>query len=124
MDFRLRREEKLKSKKLIEALYSNGNSILVYPFRMVYLPIDHKANQVVQCGFGVSKKKFKRAVDRNRIKRLMREVYRQQKHIIYKDLDKKHIIMINYIDEKLPNYVQIEEKLILLLIKFMEKVKD
>jgi len=124
MNFKLSKEEKLKRKKRIETLFSEGNSVLVYPLRMVYLPMDHGADSLVKCGFGVSKKKFNQAVDRNRIKRLMREAYRHQKHRLDQKLNKKHVIMINYIDEKPPNYVQIEEKLILLLIKFMEKVKD
>lgn len=74
----LGRSERLKSRKLIEKLFSEGRSINMYPLRMLYLP-GEKEEVPLQAGFGVGARKFGRAVDRNRIRRLMREAYRVSK---------------------------------------------
>ena len=124
MGYQLNKKDRLKSKKLIEELFTDGKSISVYPMRLIHLEKEHCGNHFVQSAFSVSKRKFKLAVHRNRIKRLMREAYRTNHETILQDIDKKHIIMITYIDENVPIYVELEEKMILLLIKFMEKVKE
>jgi len=121
MRYTFKKEEKLKSKKLIEQLFEKGSSLSEFPLRMVYLKVDHMSNYMVQASFSASKRKFKKAVDRNRIKRLMRESYRLNKHILYQNIVDKHIIMFTYIDEKEHKYVDIEEKMIHLLKKFVKK---
>jgi len=121
MRYTFKKEEKLKSKKLIEQLFEKGSSLSEFPLRMVYLKVDHRSNYTVQASFSASKRKFKKAVDRNRIKRLMRESYRLNKHILYQNIADKHIIMFTYIDEKEHKYVDIEEKMIHLLKKFVKK---
>ena len=83
MKFTLGKKERLKSKKLIEKLYAEGKSIKVFPFRMVFLQVQHTSDFPFQVGFSVPKRNFKLAVSRNRIKRLMRETYRLQKNIVY-----------------------------------------
>ena len=76
------KQERLTSKKTIEELFSKGSSVFVYPFRLIYL---HKLSDTSQAYtfppvlFSVSKKHFKKAVDRNLIKRRMREAYRLNK---------------------------------------------
>jgi ribonuclease P protein component len=72
------RAEKLKSRKSIEELFAQGRSFPAYPLRVVYrfLPAEQGS---IQAGVSVSKRYFKKAVDRNRLKRLMREAYRLQK---------------------------------------------
>ncbi len=124
MRFTFKKEEKLKSRKLIEQLFKKGSSLSEFPLRMVYLKVDHTTNYPVQASFSVSKRKFKKAVDRNRIKRLMRESYRLHKHTLYKNIEDKHVIMFTYIDEKEHKYVDIEEKMIHLLKKFVKKTKN
>ncbi len=83
MNYRYPKEEKLKSKKIIDALFIEGRSVKSFPLRLVFkktiLPID---TITIQAGVSVSKRNFKRAVSRNRIKRLMRESYRLHKHLI------------------------------------------
>lgn len=74
-----KKEERLCSKLLINKLFHNGSSFIVYPFRVVYLPIDSQLPQGVQALLSVPKRKFKRAHQRNRIKRKMKEAYRLQK---------------------------------------------
>ena len=70
--------ERLKSRKQIEALFTQGASVSVFPVRAVY-QFAPEEKSGVKAGVSVSKRYFKKAVDRNRIKRLMREAYRLQK---------------------------------------------
>jgi len=122
MRFTFKKEEKLKSQKLIEQLFDKGSSLSVFPLRIVYLKIEHGTVFPIQAGFSVPKRKFKKAVDRNRIKRLIRESYRQQKHTLYQNIDDTYILMFTYLDEKEHKYVDIEEKMIHLLEKFLQKI--
>jgi ribonuclease P protein component len=122
MRFTFKKEEKLKSRKLIEQLFDKGSSLSVFPLRIVYLKIEHGTGFPIQAGFSVPKRKLKKAVDRNRIKRLIRESYRQQKHTLYQNIDDTYILMFTYLDEKEHKYVDIEEKMIYLLEKFLQKI--
>ena len=92
---------------------------------MIYLKNDHESPFKVQAGVSVSKRNFKLAVDRNRIKRLMRESYRKNKHLIYNDDDtKKHILMFIYQAKREVSYEQMEEKMNELIKKFLHKQKS
>jgi ribonuclease P protein component len=73
------KEERLCSRKLLDQLFKNGSSFLLYPFRISYLRVEDSAESPVQVVINVSKKRYKRAVDRNLIKRRIREIYRIQK---------------------------------------------
>ena len=123
MQFTFNKQEKLKSKKLIEQLFADGKSVSSYPLKLLYLNIEHTGNSMLQTGVSVSKRKFKSAVDRNRIKRLLREAYRKHKHIIYENCSDKYIFMFLYVDENEQNYVFIEEKMTNLLQKFLKKIE-
>jgi ribonuclease P protein component len=120
-----RKEEKLKKKNLITDLFASGKSASVFPLKMIYLKNDHESPFKVQAGVSVSKRNFKLAVDRNRIKRLMRESYRKNKHLIYNDDDtKKHILMFIYQAKREVSYEQMEEKMVELIQKFLHKQKS
>ena len=123
MKFTLGKQERLKSKKLIENLYKNGSSIKVFPFRMMFLQVEHTSNFPVQVGVSVAKRNFKKAPDRNRLKRLMRETYRLQKAIVYENVDKPYIFMISYIGREEKPYQELYSKMNGLLNLFIEKVK-
>ncbi len=88
--YTLGKNEKLKSKKAIETLFTEGESFVQFPIRVVF--IKNETSSPNQVAFSVSKRNFKLAVDRNKIKRLMREAYRLNKH----DLESKgfHLIFI------------------------------
>lgn len=72
------KEERLHSERLIADLFRDGSSFLTYPYRITFLRVDNLTPNV-QILFSVSKRRFRRAVDRNRLKRRMREAYRLQK---------------------------------------------
>ncbi|MEO6583853.1 MAG: ribonuclease P protein component, partial [Ferruginibacter sp.] len=78
------RPDKLKSRKLIEQLFKTGRSFSNFPFRVVWLSKNDLAH--LQAGVGVSSRYFKKATDRNRIKRLIREAYRLQKNTLQQHL--------------------------------------
>jgi len=107
--FSLKKAERLNSKKIIEKLFTEGDSILQYPLKMVYLKTELPLSCPVQAAFTASKKGFKRAVTRNRIKRLLRESYRLNKQIIYDTLIEEQLaLFVVYIGKDLPNYKSIE----------------
>ncbi|MEN8138314.1 MAG: ribonuclease P protein component [Bacteroidota bacterium] len=94
------KEEKLKSRKVISEIFSSGNSFSSYPFRVFYKKMDLPTDVVAQVGVSVSKRNFKHAVDRNRIKRLMREAYRLEKYTLLENVDTRVAVMIIYTQRK------------------------
>ncbi|CAM1360296.1 ribonuclease P protein component [Tenacibaculum xiamenense] len=122
MRFTLGREERLKSRKLIGKLYEEGKSIKVFPLRMVYLQTEHTSNYPAQVGVSVPKRNFKRAVDRNRIKRLLRESYRKEKHTVYSEANKPFVFMISYLAKDEWKYADIEMKMKKLLSNFITEI--
>ena len=123
MKHTLGKEERLKSKKLIEMLYQKGDSVKVFPLRMIFLQTEHTTNFPVQVGVSVAKRNFKLAVHRNRIKRLMRESYRLQKGIIYNHIENPHIFMISYIGKVEVPYQELFLKMEKLLRLFLNETK-
>ena len=104
----LSKTDKLKSRKTIEQLFSEGKSLSAYPIRAVYV-FSNNYNHL-QTGFSVSSRNFKKAVDRNRIKRLLREAYRLQKNDLEKSILAKACrlsIFLIYTGKELPTYSEI-----------------
>ncbi|MBU2949672.1 ribonuclease P protein component [Tamlana agarivorans] len=124
MSFTFNKKEKLKSKKLIEQLFAEGKSVSAYPLRLVFLPTTFETNIPAQTGVSVSKRHFKLAVDRNRIKRLMREVYRLNKASYFNNLSQPYAFMILYIGKDKPEYVKLEKRMTLLFEKFRSQVSE
>jgi len=119
-----KKQEKLKKSKLIEQLFAQGKSLTIFPIKLIYLEIEHNSPYKIQAGVTVSKRNFKKAVDRNRIKRLLREVYRKNKFVIYESENtKKHIFMFIYLGKTEFEYPILEGKMKLLLQKFILKNK-
>lgn len=115
--------EKLKSKKLIEKLFSEGCSVSSYPLRMVYLQSEFDDKCMSKAGVSVSKRHFKKAVDRNRIKRLMREAYRLNKSVFFNNIATQYALMILYIGNEKPTYIEVEVSTIKLFEKFAKATK-
>ena len=106
MNFLFPKSEKLKSKKTIELLFKEGKSVSKFPIKVLYLPVENY--EITQVGFTVPKRNFKSAVDRNRIKRQLREAYRLQKHLLKSEDDSKFALFFLYLGkDKLP-YQSIE----------------
>lgn len=120
------KKEKLKSKKQIALLFSEGKAITAYPLRMVYTELVNKQNDVpFKVGVSVSKRLHKKAVDRNRIKRLMREAYRLNKQIIFEQkTNKQYAMMFLYLSKDKFEFKSIEIKMTKLLSKFTHNLKS
>jgi ribonuclease P protein component len=104
--------EKLKSRKQIELLFAQGKSISSFPVKVFYLPVEHTPEHPVQVGVGVSARNFKKAVDRNTIKRRMREAYRLHKlplHELLKANQKSVAVFILWIDKQLPTAAALQD---------------
>ncbi|CAL2103813.1 Ribonuclease P protein component [Tenacibaculum sp. 190130A14a] len=122
MRFTLGKDERLKSRKLIGKLYEEGISIKVFPLRMVYIQAEHTSKYPAQVGVSVPKRNFKKAVDRNRIKRLLREAYRKEKLTVYNNIDKPYVFMISYLAKEEWEYANIEHKMKKLLTLFVQDI--
>lgn len=110
--YTFKKEEKLKSRKAIEQLFKEGRSFSNFPFKVIW-KFTEDSTADLQVGFTLSSKHFKKAVDRNRIKRLMREAYRLQKNDLYQQLKNKskHLaVFFIYVGNELPDYTFIYGK--------------
>lgn len=123
MDFNYPKNEKLKSQKTIDLLFSKGKSVTKYPLRLVYVETNDKLEKL-KFGVSVSKKHFKNAVDRNYFKRVLRETYRLNKHIIYENLNKSYAIMFFYQTKEKLAYAEIEEKTVQLFHKWVKVIQE
>lgn len=123
MRYTYSKREKLKSKKLIDALFIEGKSIKSYPLRMVYLESEpFEEGITIKAGVSVSKRNFKLAVTRNRIKRLMRESYRLHKHFI----DTKgttFALLIIYTGHKEGSQEDLNKAMVKLLKRFNDAIR-
>lgn len=124
MKYSYGKKEKLKSRKQIEKLFSEGISVASYPLRMVFIASDHDSDFPFKVGVSVSKKKVAKAVSRNKIKRLLREVYRLNKHELAKDLDAKYIAMLIFVDSKPWELDALQHKMKKITTKFHQKIKE
>lgn len=112
-NYKFRKEERLCSQKLIEKLFAEGWSFLVYPFKVVALDIDFEGNFPAKVALAVSKKLYKKAVHRNAIKRRMREAYRLNKHELLLDgIPSKKAIMFIYVGKEILAYKQMERAMV------------
>lgn len=121
MNQRFPSKEKLKSKKLIDQLFNEGKSVSAFPIKMVYAKIPFEDNVMLKAGVSVSKRNFKKAVDRNHIKRLLREAYRLHKYSLIQEIDSQYVCMFLYLGKELPSYSFVESKMKKALQKFQEK---
>ena len=117
--------ERLSRKCHVDSLFQKGASFVAYPLRVIYLPIDKEwAEADVALLVSVSKKKLKHAVDRNYIKRRVRESYRLRKHDLllrYAGMDKKLLIAFLYLDNTKASYEKIDQAMTKAMHTLQEK---
>jgi ribonuclease P protein component len=122
MNFTYPKNERLKSKTTIGLLFSEGKSVSKYPLRLVYRIGEANQEEKIKIGVSVSKKYFKKAVDRNYFKRVLRETYRLNKHLLWDNLEEPYSFMFFYQSKDRLSYEEINTKTIQLFEKFLQQV--
>ena len=125
MSFKYPKKEKLTSKILISKLFEDSQQIYKYPLKLLWINTELPANVPVQSTISVSKRRFKKAVTRNLLKRRMREAFRLNKNDLYNQLsvDNRQIaVMIIYQSNEILPYSTIEKSIINLFSELQKKV--
>lgn len=124
--YTLAKTERLKSRKEIEHLFKSGRSFTISPFRIFYL-YDKPGQFPLQAGFGVSTKNFKKAISRNRVKRLIKEAYRiqksQLKQLVLTRNGQLRLFFI-YTARDLPDQILVNEKIHLILQRLVKIINE
>jgi ribonuclease P protein component len=123
--FSYNKTEKLKSRKQMEMIFAKGKSFLVFPVKVFYMQVEGEMDAPIKVGVGASSKVFKKAVDRNRVKRLLREAYRLNKiplHEFVQANNKQVAVFMLYIDKTLPQMPQLQTKMPLVIDKLINSI--
>ena len=115
------KKEKLKSKILIDKLFAEGKAVKKYPMLLIYLPISEESENFHKTGVSVPKRNHKKAVDRIKLKRLMREAYRKNKYLVSNSLDSHYAFMFIYTGREIASYSKIVSTTQELLKSLVEK---
>ncbi|MET6998869.1 ribonuclease P protein component [Chitinophaga defluvii] len=119
--YSFKKEERLKSRKLIETLFREGKAFSVFPYRVIYMAVPLPVDKVpVQVGFSATTRRFPHATDRNRIKRLGREAWRLQKQALYDHLQshsRQLAVFLVYTDKKIADFSTLRDKISVILEK-------
>ncbi len=126
--FTFNHSERLKFRKHIETLFQNGEAFSVYPFRVVYNNTNLRTAQdaPARAGFSVPKKKMRHAVQRNRIKRLLKEAWRMQKHLIYPLIatDRQLHLFFIFVGKEIPDWPSTEKAMSKIVANLQVKFKQ
>jgi len=121
-----RKEERLKSSKAIKLLFSRGNSFLIHPFKVNWVPESQEQKFPARVLIGVSRKNFRKAVERNQVKRVIREAYRKNKYILYDYLEEREIscnFSIIFIGRSKPDHSVAEKKIIDIIKRLISELE-
>jgi ribonuclease P protein component len=124
--YTLSKEERLSWKRYIDQLFAKGQSFVAFPLRVVYLPVEEDSLAPVSILISVPKKKFKRAVKRNLIKRQIREVYRVRKYTLIDPLVEKNsriLVAFLYLDKEIRSFAEMEKAMTKALTTLVNKVE-
>jgi ribonuclease P protein component, eubacterial len=100
----LPRSERIKSRDIINRLFDSGQSIFVYPLKLIYIKVDTPSPHPIKVGVTVPKRNHKKATQRNRLKRRLREAYRKNKPDIKEAEHHHYAIMYILVDRKETSY--------------------
>jgi ribonuclease P protein component len=123
--YTLKKEERISAQREIDSLFEKGTSFISYPLRVIYLREKPFSGADASVLISVPKKKFKRAVQRNRIKRLIRESYRLNKMQLLHHLQEKEnglLIAFLFVGKELSEFKEIETAVIKALAALKEKI--
>lgn len=126
MDERFGKEYKLCSKKIIDLIFKEGKVIKSYPFMVRYIFTELDTPKKFQIVISVPKSRFKKAVDRNRMRRLIKEAVRKKKHILETSdkLENKQIaLFLIYSNKEKESYHAIVNKIEALFLRLTEEIK-
>lgn len=125
--FTFNKQEKLKSRKLIQQLFAEGQSFLVFPVKVMYLQVAEPMDFSLKVGVSASSRSFKKAVDRNRIKRVLREQYRLNKlplHQFITENNQQIVVFFIYIGKALPEKGLVEKKMPIIIQKLINTINE
>jgi len=123
--FTYNKKEKLKSRKQLDALFSKGRTFLLFPVKVFYMLPEAPLDNIVKAGVGASSRQFKKAVQRNRIKRLLREAYRLNKQPLHQFLqthNRQLVVFLLYVDKQMPQNNIIQAKMPVILERLMSEL--
>ena len=115
--------ERIKSRKLFDALFESGNALKQYPIRMVWMETPYTKGHALKMAVSVPKRFMHDAVHRNRMKRLVRESYRLNKQVLTQVVDnaQKSLAILFIVQSKTPlTFAETQEKIILLLQRLIQ----
>ena len=118
------KKERLKSKKLFERVFQDGKPLKQYPLKLIYLRAELTEDVKCQAGMAVPKRRIRKAVKRNRIKRLMREAYRLNKEPIFNKMLGNYALLFLYLGKEGPEYSEVEGSMKTLLLRFLNEIQD
>lgn len=121
-NFSFPKSEKLCKLKYIQQLFSEGKSVQNYPLKMIYFPLENDLESQFQVLISVPKRQFKKAVHRNRIKRLIRESYRLQKHFLSEATSEKYVIALIFTGKEMADYQTIYKSVSACFEKFEKAI--
>jgi ribonuclease P protein component len=124
--FSYNKTERLKSKKQLDKIFTGGKSFTIFPLKIFFF-LNSEQDSSIKAGVGVSSRNFKKAVERNRVKRLLREAYRTEKQPLHEYLnkDKKQLaLFLLFIDKELPQYNPLKEKMKLGIQKLIHQLNE
>ena len=121
------KSEHLCGEKRITRLFTQGEAFIAYPLRVVFIIEQKTDTEEASVLVSVPKKRFKRAVKRNRLKRIMREAYRLNKQVIIDKLKEKQLqlhVAFNYVSDDELDYATIEKKMKISLQRLIDKIES
>ena len=116
--------ERLKSKIIFDELIASGSTVKKHPFILIWKKLNVDESFTIRIAFSVSKKRFPLAVDRNEIKRKIRELYRLKKSDIYSKLNNNYAVLLIYTSKEKIKKDLLDKKLTLVFERFINDVKE